>query len=155
MKNKRRDFLKMAGVAGISLTTLGTNQAFAKAGTTGTPSNGLDPTEGNPASDAISNKANHEADNVDRASGIINDNDNTNQVYDHPDQTTPGISIIGNYGPWAAGIMGDKIPSLSFRNKSYTSVDAWRPVAKKALQSKLGIPDAGGTPAVTLVKQYT
>jgi dienelactone hydrolase len=153
MKNKRRDFLKMAGVAGISLTALGTNAAFAKTETAGAPSDGLDQTKGSPASDPISNKGSLNADNLDHSSGFINDNDN--QVYDHPDQTATGISIIGNYGPWAAGIMGDKIPSLSFRNKSYTSVDAWRPIAKEALQSKLGIPDAGGTPAVTLVRQYT
>src|SRR5689334_7192079 len=117
MKNNRRNFLRTAGAASLSLAALGQTSADAK------------PV---PAPD-------------------------TRLDLSSPDGPTAdaGISLIGDYGPWAAGIVGDKIPGLSFRNSQYTSIDTWRPTARKALQGRLGIPDAGGTPTVTTVKQYT
>lgn len=72
--------------------------------------------------------------------------------------TRPGmnenqLSIIGEYGPWAAGLMDKKLPKLSFRNSRFTEVNAWRKTAKAKLFDRLGIPDTGPLPKVTLIKK--
>lgn len=64
------------------------------------------------------------------------------------------LSIIGQYGQWAASLTQGKLPSLSFRNKEYSNVDSWRQTAKKRLSERLAAPDIGKTPIVTVKKQY-
>jgi dienelactone hydrolase len=64
-------------------------------------------------------------------------------------------SIIGAYGKWAAGLNENKLPSLSFRKKDFTNVDAWKKIARNQLTERLAIPDIGGLPKVTVKKQYS
>lgn len=63
-------------------------------------------------------------------------------------------SLIGQYGPWATSLRGGKLPSLSFRNKSFVDINSWRKAAKSKLQERMGIPDIGHTPSVNIQKQY-
>ncbi|MCW3116798.1 MAG: twin-arginine translocation signal protein [Chitinophagaceae bacterium] len=64
-------------------------------------------------------------------------------------------SIIGQYGEWATGLTGHKLPSLSFRKKEFTNLEAWRKTAKQRLTERLAIPDIGGLPKVNINKQYS
>lgn len=68
--------------------------------------------------------------------------------------TENSTSLIGQYGPWATSLRGGKLPSLSFRNKSFVDINSWRKVAKSKLQERMGIPDIGHTPSVNIQKQY-
>ena len=65
-----------------------------------------------------------------------------------------GLSVIGLYGSWAAGLNDNKLPSMSFRRNEFTNLQAWRSDAKKRLKERLAIPDLGGLPKVTVNKQY-
>ena len=65
------------------------------------------------------------------------------------------LSIIGPYGPWANGLVSKELPSLSFRNKRYTDLDAWKKKALSKAREHLGIPDLGPLPKVTVHKSYT
>jgi len=65
-----------------------------------------------------------------------------------------GLNLIGAYGDWAAGLIESKLPSLSFRNKKFTSVDDWKKQARKRLTERLAVPDSGHLPKVTVKKQY-
>ncbi len=67
----------------------------------------------------------------------------------------PGLSVIGPYGKWAAGLVGEKVPSLSFRRSEWTELESWRKAASGRLVERLGIPDLGGMPEVKVNKQYT
>ena len=60
------------------------------------------------------------------------------------------VSLIGQYGPWAVSLTEGKLPSLSFRNKEFTNINAWRKQARGRLQERLGIPNIGGLPQVTV-----
>ena len=64
-------------------------------------------------------------------------------------------SIIGAYGKWAAGLNENKLPSLSFRKKDFTNVDAWKKIARNRLTERLAIPEIGGLPKVIVKKQYS
>ena len=64
-----------------------------------------------------------------------------------------GSSIIGLYGPWAASLTEGRLPSLSFRNKEWSSLESWKTSAKKRLTERLAIPDIGGMPEVQIRKQ--
>lgn len=66
----------------------------------------------------------------------------------------PTLSVIGLYGPWAASLTENKLPSLSFRNKEFTHPDTWRLQAKKRLIERMAIPDIGSLPEVKLIKKY-
>src|SRR5882762_4910963 len=66
-----------------------------------------------------------------------------------------GTSIIGQYGSWAASLIEGKLPSLSFRNKEWSSLESWRASAKKRLTERLAIPEIGGIPDVQIRKQST
>jgi len=68
---------------------------------------------------------------------------------------TEELSIIGQYGPWAASLLDKKIPSLSFRRKEFTDQGTWHKTALSRLQDRLAIPDIGKMPEVTVKKQYT
>ncbi len=63
-------------------------------------------------------------------------------------------NLIGLYGPWAVSLIESKLPSLSFRRNEWTNLAQWREMAKQRLIERLGIPDIGGMPQVTLKKQY-
>ena len=65
-----------------------------------------------------------------------------------------GLSVIGLYGPWANSFNQNKLPSLSFRRPEFTKVGPWRKAAKQRLTERLGIPEIGGLPTVTIHKQY-
>jgi len=67
---------------------------------------------------------------------------------------TVGPNMIGAYGPWAAGLHSKTIPSFSFRNEKYKSIADWYPRAHQALIERLGIPEIGGMPKVTVKRQY-
>lgn len=68
--------------------------------------------------------------------------------------TDENLSIIGQYGQWAASLTEKKIPSLSFRNE-WSNLETWRGSARKQLTERLAIPDIGGMPEVKINKQYT
>ncbi len=65
------------------------------------------------------------------------------------------LSVIGPYGSWAAARMKNKLPSLSFRGKEWTDIEAWRATARKRLEERLAIPDIGVAPKVTVNKRYS
>lgn len=70
-------------------------------------------------------------------------------------QQEAGTSLIGLYGSWAAGLTEKDLPSLSFRRKENKNIEKWRKRAKKRLTERLGMPDIGGIPSVTKVKEYS
>jgi dienelactone hydrolase len=65
------------------------------------------------------------------------------------------LSVIGLYGPWAASLNENKLPSFSFRKKEFTNVDEWRKTARKRTMERMSIPNIGGMPKVNVNKQYT
>ena len=64
------------------------------------------------------------------------------------------LSIIGQYGPWAASLTDDKKPSHSFRNPKWNDLETWKKAAKEKLLDRVSVPDIGQNPKVTLHKQY-
>lgn len=64
------------------------------------------------------------------------------------------ISLIGQYGQWASSLIGQKLPSLSFRNDQFKNIDEWRKTARKQLTDRLAIPAIEGKPDVKVSKQY-
>jgi len=64
-------------------------------------------------------------------------------------------NMIGPYGPWAASLTEGRPPSLSFRRSEWTDVEKWRKTAKERLTDRLGIPDIGDIPEVTVERQYS
>jgi dienelactone hydrolase len=65
------------------------------------------------------------------------------------------VSIIGQYGPWAASLNGNRLPEFSFRRKEWPDVGKWRDAARKRAMERMAIPDIGRIPEVRVVKQYT
>jgi dienelactone hydrolase len=65
-----------------------------------------------------------------------------------------GGSIIGVYGPWAANLHKNQLPSHSFRNSAFKDVNAWRKKARNILMDRMNVPDMGPTPKVKVIKQY-
>jgi dienelactone hydrolase len=64
------------------------------------------------------------------------------------------LSVIGLYGPWAAGLTANKLPSFSFRRKESSNLEAWRADARRRLQERMAIPDLGGIPEVVVKKKF-
>ena len=118
MNNKRRQFLKLSGMAGLGL-------GFGIPNTAGA-TNKQEPMS-----------------------------DNFNSPSFDSSQDDIGVSIIGDYGPWAVSLIEKSLPSLSFRRKEFSKIDSWRKTAKKRVIERLGIPDIGGMPAVKVNKQYS
>src|ERR1700691_3672269 len=104
MKNKRRNFIKLAGMMGIGI-----------------------------AGDLFNSFA--------------------EEIADHK-TINSSTSIIGAYGPWAAGLIADKLPSLSWRRKEYTELGFWKKLARQRLTERLAISNIGNLPKVTVKKQY-
>jgi dienelactone hydrolase len=65
-----------------------------------------------------------------------------------------GLSLIGQYGEWASGLHKGQLPSHSFRRDEWTDLEKWRAVASERLKDRMGIPDLGGLPVVSVDKQY-
>ena len=63
-------------------------------------------------------------------------------------------NLIGAYGQWASKSTKNKLPSLSFRKKEWTDIEAWRKKAKQQVLERIAMPDLGGTPKVTVHKKY-
>ncbi|HEY9487500.1 MAG TPA: twin-arginine translocation signal domain-containing protein [Chryseosolibacter sp.] len=123
MKQKRRDFLKLAGLTG--LTMAGGSHAL-----------------GAPHID-LHQKPDFMPGNIPHNSSL--------QDLSVEAETT----LIGPYGKWAASLINQELPSLSFRRKSFSDLEAWRTEATNRLRERLAIPDLGGLPEVTVRKQYT
>lgn len=65
------------------------------------------------------------------------------------------ISVIGPYGPWAASLVEDKPPAVSFRGEKWSDLEAWRKAACQCVEERMSIPDVGSAPKVSLRKQYS
>jgi dienelactone hydrolase len=115
MKNKRRDFLKFSGLAGLGMADM--MKSFAK---------------------------NMPMNNLSEATGIINSGVKAD------DQLT----MIGLYGPWAASLTANKLPSFSFRNPEWTDIETWKPKARRLVMDRMSIPDMGGLPDVRVIKEF-
>ncbi len=65
------------------------------------------------------------------------------------------VNLIGPYGPWAVSLTEGKLPLHSFRRSEFNNVDAWRKIARGKLVERLGIPNIGGLPKVTVKNKST
>lgn len=70
-------------------------------------------------------------------------------------QKAEKLSVIGEYGPWASSLRGNKLPSLSFRRKEWSDLAGWKTTAASRLKERMAIPDIGPIPEVTVNKQYS
>jgi dienelactone hydrolase len=64
------------------------------------------------------------------------------------------VSVIGLYGPWAASLTANKLPSYSFRNPEWKDPESWRPKARQQVMNRMAIPDLGPTPEHRVVKEW-
>ena len=124
MKNNRRKFLKLTGMAGLTVAGSSVLRAF---------------------SPPIENQS---------KVSPINTIQDTN-TFTAANVNEENVSIIGQYGQWATSLTSGRLPTLSFRNKEWSNVEAWRTLAKKRLSERLAIPAIGGLPSVKVIKQYT
>ncbi len=64
-------------------------------------------------------------------------------------------NMIGAYGPWAAGILGEGPARLSFRQARFAAGDleAWRRQARQRLRDCLMQPETGGVPRAQVQHQ--
>jgi dienelactone hydrolase len=63
-------------------------------------------------------------------------------------------NMLGAYGEWAAGLVGDAPPRLSFRSSQWNDLDAWRSRARARYRETLLQPDAGPAPQATLQHRF-
>ncbi len=63
-------------------------------------------------------------------------------------------NMLGAYGEWAANILGDAAPHLSFRQPRFGDVESWRPQARARYREALMRPDSGGVPQTTLQHRF-
>ena len=108
MKNKRREFLKLSGLAGVAISGGGMLKGFASAF--------HDP----------------------ELSSINFSNPNSSPMSDSKRLNEKGLSIIGLYGEWASGINDDKLPRYSFRRNEWPKLEPWRKAARQRLVDRLG-----------------
>ncbi|HNY53718.1 MAG TPA: prolyl oligopeptidase family serine peptidase [Bacteroidales bacterium] len=64
-------------------------------------------------------------------------------------------SIIGSYGPWAAGLLDNQLPLYSFRRDNWKSLAKWAKPAKRRYLERLSMPAFGGLPQVNVTRKYT
>jgi dienelactone hydrolase len=64
-------------------------------------------------------------------------------------------NMIGAYGPWAAGLLGEGPARLSFRSPRYAAsdLDLWRARARERLRACLMQPETGGVPKAQVQHQ--
>jgi dienelactone hydrolase len=70
------------------------------------------------------------------------------------DFTEDQLTMIGLYGPWAASLTSNKLPSHSFRNQEWTDIESWRPGARQQVMDRMAIPDIGGLPDVRIIREF-
>jgi dienelactone hydrolase len=116
MKNKRRDFLKFSGLAGLSMA--------------GSIMKGL----------ATEKTA-------DQLPGVRDQGGSEDFADDQ-------LTMIGLYGPWAASLTANKLPSLSFRDPKWTEIESWRPIARQRVTDRMAIPDIGLIPELRVVREF-
>ena len=63
-------------------------------------------------------------------------------------------NMIGAYGPWAAGLIGEGPARLSFRREEFGDLQAWRTAARKRYREALLQPPTGGVPQATVEHQW-
>lgn len=63
-------------------------------------------------------------------------------------------NMLGAYGPWAAGIVGEVPARLSFRQERHNDLEGWRTLARARLKECLLQPDAGGAPQAAMQHQF-
>jgi hypothetical protein len=117
MKNKRRDFLKYSGLAGLGMA--------------GGIMKGL----------AADKTMEHLPEEVLGQAGS-------------EDFADDQLTMIGLYGPWAASLTANKLPSLSFRNPERTDIESWRPMARQRVMDRMAIPDIGELPEVRVTREF-
>ena len=122
MANKRREFLKLAGMTSIGVAGGGMLKGYA----------------------LETNKDKKPNDNLPNTAAVKNNKSDDNNT-----------SVIGLYGAWANSLNENKLPTFSFRRDEWKNVDSWRKAAKQRVTDRLAIPDIGGTPKVTVKKEYT
>lgn len=59
-------------------------------------------------------------------------------------------TMIGGYGPWAAGMVPDGPAKLSLRSGRWTDVEAWRTLACARVLERTAQPPTGGTREATV-----
>jgi dienelactone hydrolase len=63
-------------------------------------------------------------------------------------------NMLGAYGPWAAGIVGDEPARFSLRSGRFNDLEAWRTAARTRLKERLLQPNAGGVPQAAMAHQF-
>lgn len=63
-------------------------------------------------------------------------------------------NMLGAYGEWAAGIVGDQPARLSFRRPEQRHLADWRVAARARYRELLLQPDSGGTPVAALQHRF-
>lgn len=63
-------------------------------------------------------------------------------------------NMLGAYGPWAAGIVGEAPGRLSLRNPKNIELSTWRTAARARLKDLLLQPDSGGLPQAQMQHQF-
>src|SRR5258708_8407228 len=79
----------------------------------------------------------------------------TAAAVDNNDSNENGISVIGHYGVWSNSFNNNRLPSFSYRNEEWTTVESWQKAAKQRLTERLAVPNIGGIPKVEVKKQYS
>ncbi len=64
------------------------------------------------------------------------------------------LTVIGLYGPWAASLTANKLPSFSFRNSEWTDPELWRPKARRQAMDRMSIPEIGGLPELRVIQEF-
>ena len=60
-------------------------------------------------------------------------------------------NMLGAYGPWAASIIGDRIPEASFRHPQWTDLQQWRQIARRHYVEAIMQPEEPFVPEPELV----
>ncbi len=63
------------------------------------------------------------------------------------------ISLIGQYGLWANGLISKTLPKFSYRRNEWSDIKTWKKAAHQQLTDRLSIPDIKA-PAYKIVKEY-
>jgi dienelactone hydrolase len=63
-------------------------------------------------------------------------------------------NMLGAYGEWAAGLLGDGPARLSFRQPEFRDLEVWRTQARARYHAALMRPVSGGVPQATLQHRF-
>lgn len=63
-------------------------------------------------------------------------------------------NMLGAYGPWAAGLVGESPGALSWRRGDWPDLESWRAQARARVWECLAPPDVGGPPSVEVRRCY-